>query len=201
MTNIDIKSIEQKLIDSAIRVVKSGEGCLYVIKLGELDHEPMIINDLPEPFSIFEDFYQKRLDILAKLDGACIIDKDGMLIAHSIKINNTKSFSGFGCRHSAAYTASLKGNTAILGSQENKKVKIFREGKMIMQIDVLEKDIEKKTGEAVNILESIGIGALSTLGAGMLIPAAGVALLPGILIFGSSHFLVKSLLNRGEHHG
>jgi len=189
-----IDKIEQALIDSTIRILKSGEGCLYVIKQKDLACDPLIENDL-EPFSIFDESNQKRMDILAKTDGACIIDDAGNLFAYGMKINSTKSFSGFGTRHAAALTASSKGNISILGSQESKKVKIFKKGRLIMQIDALENDIEKKTPQAVNLLESIGAGAVVSLGAGVLFPAA-VALIPGILVFGSSHFLIKSLLKR-----
>ena len=191
-----IDKIEQGLIDSAIRVIKSGEGCLFIIKLKEVDCDPLVRNDLAEPFSIFEDFYQKRLDILAKIDGACIINEKGELIAYGMKINKTKTFNGYGTRHSAAYSTSLKGNISILGSQESKKVRIFKSGKLIMQIDALEKGVEKNTGRAVGILESVGVGALSTIGAGLIFPV-GIALIPGIVLFGSSHYLISSLMKKG----
>jgi DNA integrity scanning protein DisA with diadenylate cyclase activity len=190
-----IDKIEKALIDSAIRIVKDGEGCLYVIKLGELSHEPLVKNDL-EKFSIFEESNQKRMDILAKVDGACIIDKEGYLIAYGQKINDTRAFDGYGTRHSAGFTATLTGNISILGSQESKKVKIFKNGQMLMQLDILEKDIEKRTGEAANLLESIGAGAGATILANIAFPIAAVAIIPGILIFGSSHFIIKTLLNK-----
>lgn len=189
---MEITSIEKKLIDSVIRILKDGEGCLYIINTGHINSEPLIKNDF-EKFSIFEEFYQKRMDILAKTDGACIIDQEGYLIAYGARINSTNSFEGYGTRHSAAYSASLAGNISILGSQENKKVRIFKEGKLVMQIDALEKDIEGKTDKAVNILESVGIGTIGTLGVGLIIPT-GIALLPGVLIFASSHYLIKNLL-------
>lgn len=190
-----IDTIEKKLIDSAIRVVKHGEGCLYVIKLGELDSEPLIKNDL-EKFSILEDANNKRMDILAKMDGACIVNTEGELFAYGVKINHTKSFEGFGTRHAAGFSASLTGNISILGSQENKKVRIFRDGKLVMQLDTLEKGIETQTGKAVSLLESIGVGAISTLSAGLMFPVAGVTLLPGILIFGSVHYIIKALTDK-----
>src|SRR3989344_5736425 len=85
---------------------------------------------------------QRRLEALALLDGACIVDKNGSLIAYSAKIINTKVFKGFGTRHSAAYTASLNKNVAILASEEDRKIRIFKNGKLIMQIDPMEKNIE-----------------------------------------------------------
>ena len=192
---MELESIEKRLIDSTIRIIKDGEGCLFVIQLGELKYEPLIKNDF-EKFSIMDDANNKRMDLMAKTDGACIINKEGELIAYAQKINETKAFEGYGTRHSAGFSASLLGNISILGSQENKKVRIFKEGAMIMQLDTLEKDIEKKTGQAVNLLESVGIGSLATLTAGALFPIAAVAIIPGILIFGSSHFIIKAIMEK-----
>lgn len=191
-----IDKIEKKLIESAIRVVRDGEGCLFVIKQNALDYEPLIKNDL-EPFSIFEDTVQKRLDILAKTDGACIINDKGQLVGYGMRINSQNTLNGYGTRHSAAYSSSLKGNIAVLGSQESKKIRIFKEGKMIMQIDALEKNID--TSKAVNILESVGVGALGTLGIGIL-GITGLALIPGIILFGSSHFIIKYLANKEKQN-
>jgi len=196
------KRIEKILIDSALRVIKSGEGCLFIIKHNGIGvgYELLIINDLKKPFSIFEEKHQKRMDILAKLDGACIIDK-GKLIAYGARIKDVRTFHGFGTRNSAAYTASLKGNTAILGSQESKKVRIFKNGVVVMQIDALERGIESKTSQAVSILESVGAGTIGAIGTGILLPTAGVTLLPGIIVFGSSHWILKYLINMGGRHG
>ena len=190
-----LDKIEKRLIDSAIRIVKGGEGCLYVIQIGELSYEPLIKNDL-DKFSIMEDAQQKRMDILAKTDGACIINQEGELIAYGQKINETKSFEGYGTRNSAAFSASLLGNISIMGSQEQKKVKIFKQGGIVMQIDCLEKDVEKNTDKAVSLLSSIGIGTIGAIGTSLAIPALGVMLIPGIIIFSGSHYLINLLKNK-----
>lgn len=108
--------------------------------------------------------------------------------------------------NSAAYTASQNGNTVILASEEDSKVRIFKDGKLLMELDPFAKNIEKNTKEAISILESVGVGALSAVGVAILAPAIGISLIPGILIFGSSHYafkLVGSLLdkNKKEYNG
>ena len=60
-----------------------------------------------------------------------------------------------------------------------------------MQIDPMEKNIESKTKEAVNVLESIGAGSIATIGASVLAPTLGITLIPEIVIFGSTYYLVK----------
>jgi hypothetical protein len=70
---------------------------------------------------------------------------------------------------------------------------IFKNGKLVMQLDALERNIHTKTSDAVSILESIGIGTLGTIGASLMVPTLGLSLIPGILIFGTSHYLIKQL--------
>jgi len=46
------------------------------------------------------------------------------------------------------------------------------------------------------MLESIGAGALGTIGTGLLLPTLGIALIPGILVFGSAYYLGKLLTKK-----
>ena len=65
-----------------------------------------------------------------------------------------------------------------------------------MQLDALEKGTESRADEAVSLLEAIGFGALGTIGTTLLVPAVGIALVPGILVFGGSYYAVKALMKR-----
>jgi hypothetical protein len=60
-----------------------------------------------------------------------------------------------------------------------------------MQLDPKEKGIENKTKEIVSVMESIGAGTIGAVGVGILAPAIGISLIPGILIFGTSHYVFK----------
>jgi len=182
-----LKKIEKILIDISIKIAKQGKGCLFVIKQGPLSYGLLMEKDI-KSFDIFKN--ERRLELLAVMDGACVIDIRGKLLAYGAQIKNVKTLRGFGTRHSAAYTAS-QNNIAILSSEEDRKVKIFKKGKLIMQLDPYEKNIEYKTKDAVNILESIGAGAITTIGATVLAPTLGIALLPGIIIFGVPYYLIK----------
>ena len=186
--DLTLPKIEKLLIEIAIKIAKQEKGCLLILQRENLKYEKLIAQDV-KPFNVMEN--QRRLEALALLDGACIIDTKGFLIAYAVNIKNTKTFTGFGTRHAAAYTASLHKNTSILASEEDKKIRIFKDGKLVMQIDPLEKNIEYHTKEAVNVLESIGAGSIATIGTSILAPTLGVTLLPGIIIFGSTYYLVK----------
>ena len=67
---------------------------------------------------------------------------------------------------------------------------------MIMQIDALQKNVENEVPQAVDLLESVGAGAIGTIGTTLLIPALGITLLPGIIVFGSAYYLGKILTKR-----
>jgi hypothetical protein len=125
------------------------------------------------------------------MDGAIIIDKKGFMSAYGVRIKSTKTFKNFGTRHSAGLSAAIKDNVVVLISEEDKKIRIMKKGKLVMQIDALQKDVEKSVPVAVKILESVGAGTLGAIGTTLLIPALGVSLLPGILVFGSVYYLTK----------
>lgn len=182
--------LKETLIQVGLRIAKRDEGALFVI--GKIDHKNLVDQIVPS-FKVIEN--PKLLESLALIDGAVIINKDGMLKSYGAMIKSTKTLKNFGTRHSAALSASKKDNLVILVSEEDKKLKIFKDGKMIMQIDALQKGIEKSIPGAIKVLESVGAGAVGTIGAGLLVPSLGIALLPGIIVFGSVYYLGK-LLNR-----
>ncbi len=86
---------------------------------------------------------------LAELDGGIIIDDKGYVKAYGAKIKKTKIFLGHGTRHSAALgISSVKNVISILSSEEDGMVRIFREGKLIAEIN-------PKTGENQKLLDRL----------------------------------------------
>ena len=188
-----IKKIEEILIKVGIDVARKGEGALFVIS--DNCKYKLLLKQKIEPFSVFEPGARKILASIAMIDGAIIIDLRGQVIAYGAKIESKKVFKGFGTRHSAAYSAStFKDSISILVSQEEKKVKIFKRGKLIVQIDALEKNVEKRFDEANSVLESIGVGTISTIGVGALAPSLGIAIVPGIILFGVPYYLIRKFI-------
>ncbi len=182
--------VEKKLIEIALRIAKKGEGCLFILGMPEYE---TLVEQRVTGINIFDNV--KLVESLAQIDGACIITEKGILIAYGALIKNTKVFANYGTRHAAAYTASQKG-IAILASEEERKVKIFKHGKLVIQLDALEKGIENRTAEAVGILEAVGFGTLGAIGTTLLVPTVGISLLPGILVFGGSYYALRSLIKR-----
>jgi DNA integrity scanning protein DisA with diadenylate cyclase activity len=190
-----LKILEEELIRIGIKIAKRGEGALFVI--GDVDHE-LLVEQSVLPFKVLDN--PKLLESLALMDGAVIVDKNGVMKSYGAMIKTTKTRKNFGTRHSAAFSASTKGNIAILVSEEDKKIRIMKDEKVIMQIDALEKNVEQSVSSAVNILESVGAGAIGAIGTGILAPTLGLAMLPGIVIFGSAYYLTKLLANKFKNN-
>jgi hypothetical protein len=130
------------------------------------------------------------------MDGAIIIDEKGILVAYGTMLKSSKVFQNFGTRHSAALSASKKAELVVMVSEEDKKVRIFKAGKMVMQIDPFQKGVEKSVPEAVNVLESVGAGTIGAIGTSILVPSLGIYLVPGIVLFGSAYYLAKGITKR-----
>jgi len=189
--NSKFKELEETLIQVGLRIAKRGEGALFVI--GDIEYKPLIEQSVP-PFDVSKN--PKLLESLALMDGAIIIDFNGMMRAYGVMIKSTKTFKNFGTRHSAGLSAAKGKNIVVLISEEDRKIRILKNGKMIMQIDALQKDVEKSVSRAVELLESIGAGTIGTIGTSLLIPTLGIALLPGIIVFGSAYYLGKIMTKK-----
>lgn len=188
------KKIEEVILNAAIDIAKNGKGALFVIG-SNVKYEKLLKQRL-EPFSVFSKGAEKLLKSLGTIDGAVIIDKKGKVIEYGVMIKGTKAFVGYGTRHAAAMTASKNNNIVILCSEEEQKVKIFKDGKYVMQIDALQKNVEKSVPRISTTLESLGAGFLGTIGVASLAPALGIALIPGVLVFGGSYFAIKKIIEK-----
>lgn len=185
---LKIKEIEETLIQVGLRIAKRGEGALFVV--GEVEYKPLVDQTVP-PFLVSKN--PKLLESLALMDGAVIINFDGFVDAYGVRIKSKKVLKNFGTRHSAAISSANGKNLVVVVSEEDKKIRILRKGKMVMQIDALQKGVEKSVPNAVNVLESVGAGTIGTIGTSILIPAMGITFLPGVILFGSVYYLGKAL--------
>ena len=152
-----------------------------------------MIEQTIKPFDIKENL--KLFESLCLIDGAVLVSPQGKLYAYGVLIKSNRVLKDFGTRHSAGLSASLKGATAFIVSEEERKIRVFRDGKMVMQIDSLEKGIERKSNDISNLLESIGVGALGFISAPFL-GFAGITFIPGVIVFGGSYYLISKLMEK-----
>jgi DNA integrity scanning protein DisA with diadenylate cyclase activity len=187
--------IDEDIIKVCLKIAKSGEGGLIIV--GDNIVYTPLVNQVIPTFKITDNL--KLLEQIAKIDGAVIINNKRYVTAYGVKVKSDKVLKGFGTRHSAALSSSFnKDTTSYLISEEENKVKIFNNGKIIMQIDSNEKNIDKNLTKAIHIFESIGVGAVGSIGVSTLVPTLGIALIPGVIIFGSAHFIIKLLTKKDK---
>jgi DNA integrity scanning protein DisA with diadenylate cyclase activity len=183
------EDIQEFLIKIGLKIAKRNEGALFVV--GHTNYSKLIDQSIPK-FQAMKN--PKLLESLALIDGAVIINKKGFVEAYGVLIKTSSAFKNFGTRHSAAMTASKeKGNFVLLVSEEDKKIRIFKEGKIIMQIDPENKHVEKSISTAANLLETVGAGTIGAIGTSLLVPSLGITLLPGVVVFGSAYYLGKMI--------
>jgi len=188
--------IEKIVLEVALDLSKAGEGALFVIG-DKVDYKRLMKQKFAD-FSVFDSGSKKLLKSLATIDGAVIINTKGVVIDYGVLVKVTKTISGYGTRHSAAISASKNKNICVLCSEEEKKVKIFRDGKYVMQMDPLQKDVNKGIPMVVSVLESVGAGTIGAIGVATLAPTLGIALIPGVLVFGSGYYVFKKLIEKFE---
>lgn len=191
--------LDETIIKVLLKIAKRDEGALVIINPdGKIKYKPLVEQAVPS-FDIFKN--PKLLESLALMDGAVVIDGNGKMIAYGVKINSRKVLKNYGTRHSAALSASFGENTSFVLSEEDRKIRVFKKGKIVMQIDSLEKGIEKKVSEISKVLEGVGVGTLGTIGAGIIATSvgfAGITLIPGVIVFGGAYYLIKKLRERAR---
>ena len=152
------KKLQEFLIKVGLRIARRGEGALFVV--GSVKYKTLVRQSV-KAFNVLDN--PKLLESLALMDGAVVIDKKGILKAYGAMIKSTKTLKNFGTRHSAALSASQNSNLVVIVSEEDRKVRILQNGKMTMQFDALEKNVEESVHSAVDLLESVGAGTIGPI--------------------------------------
>jgi DNA integrity scanning protein DisA with diadenylate cyclase activity len=83
----DFKELQETLIQVGLRIAKRGEGALFVV--GEVPYRELVDQQVP-PFKVSKN--PKLLESLAIMDGAVIIDKDGLMKAYGVMIKSNRTF-------------------------------------------------------------------------------------------------------------
>jgi DNA integrity scanning protein DisA with diadenylate cyclase activity len=188
------KKVEERIIEIALEIAKDGKGALFVI--GDIKYKKLFESLVSDKTSVLDKKNFRLIKHLAQMDGAVIVDRRGTIKEYGAMIESKKSYSGYGTRHAAAISASIKNNISILCSEEDKKVKVFKNQKLFLQLDPLTKDVNKSVPIAVSMLEAVGAGTLGTIGASAFLPTIGVSFIPGLLIFGGSYALIRKLFDK-----
>lgn len=191
---VEIKDIEKAILDISMRICKRGEGAMFIIG-DKLEYYKFLVPQDIKQFNIIDN--PKTVESLALQDGCIWISTDGTLKGYGIMITNLTPLLNKGTRHASAISSSKQGNRVFLVSEEERKIRVFEGGKIIMQIDPLEKGVEKRSSEITDLLESLGAGTLGVIG-GSALGIVGIALMPGVIVFGGVYWMIKRLLNKNN---
>jgi len=133
----------------------------------------------------------KVLEKLATLDGAVIISNEGDLIAYGVKIKKSIPVPGYGTKHAAAagITTYVPDSIAVLVSEEINWVKVFKNGKIILEMDS-EENPKSMENKIISFL-SEGDTALLTAGGISAAILGGAAIAP-IMIAGGTYLAIKT---------
>lgn len=193
--DIDVeKDIVKLLIDMAMEFGQDKKGSFFIVTSRNLKNEyTWLYTNILEETKV--NVKNKRMlpliQKLAELDGAIIVDDKGYLLAYGAQIKKTKIYRGHGTRHSAALGVStIPGTLAIISSEEDGAVRIFRNGLTLVEINpftqtpptLSEKVADLVTSHSVPLIGSGGIAAL----------ALGVNPFVAAIVFTGSYIMTKS---------
>ncbi len=132
--------------------------------------------------SIFDKGAKELILKLAELDGAFLIGEDGKLIAFGARILKSKALPGYGTKHAAAtgITTHIKNSSAVLVSEENHWIKIFKNGKIVLEMDS-SKTPPSVMHKVVTFLTDNDTALLATAGAS----AAIMGFIPVVIVSGT----------------
>ncbi len=184
-----LEQIQEICIDVAMEVARNGKGCLIVV--GDTDsyntHFPNFFEK--SKTTIFDDGMQKVLVKLAEIDGAIVVDSKGRVKAYGARVTRQSTHLGSGTRHAAGKGVSEeKGIVSVLASEEDKMIKIFKDGNQLVEINPFTKGVDSHVSKVVGFINSPE-GAMAT-GAAMAIPFLGI---PGVIVFAGSYYVARNL--------
>ncbi|MBU2637439.1 MAG: DNA integrity scanning protein DisA nucleotide-binding domain protein [Nanoarchaeota archaeon] len=187
------EKVYEIILPVAKQIARSKEGALFVIgpanKFKKL-YDPLFPQVL-EKVNLKQAGMGKVLEKLATLDGAVVISNTGDLLAYGVKIKKSIPVPGYGTKHAAAagITTHVQDSIAVLVSEEINWVKVFKNGKIILEMDS-EENPKSMESKIISFL-SEGDTALLTA-AGISAAILGGAAVAPIMIAGGTYLAIKT---------
>ncbi|MBS3168081.1 diadenylate cyclase [Candidatus Woesearchaeota archaeon] len=172
------------LLEIAQELSKRKLGALMVIapkrKFNKI-YEPLYPQIIAK-HQIFEKGTRELILNLAELDGAFLIGDDGTFVSFGARIKKSKALPGYGTKHAAAVgiTKHIKNSSAILVSEESGWVKIFKDGKIVLELDSTKKS-PQLMHKVVNFITDNDTALIATAG----VSAAITGVLPIVIVSGT----------------
>ena len=179
------------LLEIAKRIAKQRKGALFVVT-SRNKFKGVYEQLFPQvhiPYSIDKKGIGAIIEKLATLDGATLISSDGRVVAYGVRVNVTKAYKGFGTRHAAAsgITNAIKNSTAILVSEEVNWIKVFKDGKIVLEMDPVAETSRSLNNKIISFLTDNDTALLTAAGAS----AALIGFSP-VVVIGGTYLAVKT---------
>lgn len=190
---MDKHKVYEEVLHIAKQIARTKEGALFLLadekKLKNT--YDLLFPQLLTSHSLKEQGMNKVIEKLATLDGAVLVSYSGNIIAFGAKIKKSKPVPGYGTKHAAAsgITEHIKNSTAILVSEESNWIKVFQEGKIVLEMD--SEDNPKSLEDKIISFLSEGDTALLTAGGISAAILGGAAVAP-IMIVGGTYLAIKT---------
>jgi len=185
------KKVYETILNISKNIAREKKGALFVLgsKSGfKRKYEPLF-PQLLQDRSISEKGMKDVLERLATLDGALLLTNQGTLIANGVRLKRSKTVPGFGTKHAAAagITSSVKNSTAILVSEEAHWVKVFHDGKIILELDPNTQTSRTVHNKIISFITDRDAALLTAAGAS----AALLGLAP-TLVIGGTYLVIRT---------
>ncbi len=183
--NAKKEKIYNMILDISKNLAEQKKGALFVVAPRQYFNNTYdsLYPKLVPNHSIFEKGAKELIQKLAELDGAFLIADSGELIAFGARIKRSIPLKGYGTKHAAAtgITSNIKNATAILVSEENQWIKIFKAGQIVVEMDSTKKSPATLTHKVLTFLTDNDTALITTAGAS----AAIVGFLPVVVVSGT----------------
>lgn len=199
------KEIYKTIISIAENIARIKKGALIVIV------SPEKMKDLYSPLypqgirlDLKDRGADKVIEKLATLDGAVLISPQGEMYAYGVRVRKSKAIQGFGTRHAAAKgITEYTNSTALLVSEESNLIRIFRKGKIILEMDAKEKP-KNLNNKILSFLSEGDTALLAAAGASAAMAGPSILLgpimAPIIIVGGSVYFAMKAAAKFMKDH-
>ncbi len=180
------EEVIKKTLQSAIEVGRAGS--LFVIGVPEKKYWKTSYKKI-KGLNILNDDDNQVIKKLAEIDGATIIENNGEMAAYGATIKTSKHVLGHGKRHGSAAGISMHKSIAILSSEEDGYVRVFKNGSCIEEINAKTKVSATAIEKMANFINNPDIRALTAGGVALSIVAAPLTV--PFLVFTGTYFLVN----------
>jgi DNA integrity scanning protein DisA with diadenylate cyclase activity len=135
------RDVIKACMDIALQSV--GHGCIFVIELNGRRREKYyakvfqrLRGEAGSSLSVMNDADRHIIKHLAAMDGATLIEGNGEMSEFGATLKNSITFFGHGKRHAFALgTSRLRNLVCILASEEDRHVRLFKDGLCIVDVD------------------------------------------------------------------